>query len=98
MPTVNAVMPELDAHPARLDLAETGCRMAKEAGVLVSMGSGARSTGEFDHLPNGIAQARRGWLEARDVLNTRPLGELRPLLNAAMGRPTPAPRHPAATA
>jgi len=70
---------ELNAHPERLDLLDTHCRLAKEEGVLVAINSDAHSELDFDHLSYGIGQARRGWLEAKDVLNTRPLTELRRL-------------------
>lgn len=71
---------ELNAHPERLDLLDSHCLVAKEEGVLVSINSDAHSTDDFAHLRFGIGQARRGWLEAADVLNTRPLPELRRLL------------------
>lgn len=71
---------ELNAHPERLDLLDSHCRMAKEEGVLVSVNSDAHSAHEFDNLRFGVGQARRGWLEKRDVLNTRTLGEVRKLL------------------
>ncbi|HEX8980809.1 MAG TPA: DNA polymerase/3'-5' exonuclease PolX [Parasulfuritortus sp.] len=71
---------ELNAHPERLDLLDTGCRMAKEEGVLVAINSDAHGRDEFANLRFGIGQARRGWLEAGDVLNSRPLAELRKLL------------------
>ena len=77
---------ELNAHPERLDLSDTHCRMAKEEGVLVSVNSDAHSVLEFDNLQYGVGQARRGWLEKREVLNTRALAELRPLLEATTGR------------
>lgn len=54
---------------------------AKEEGVLISINSDAHSTFDFDHLRFGIGQARRGWLEKEDVLNTRPLDTLRTLLS-----------------
>ena len=54
--------------------------MAKDEGALVSVNSDAHSVHDLDDLRFGIGQARRGWLEARDVANTRPLGELRALL------------------
>ncbi|ABM36139.1 DNA polymerase/3'-5' exonuclease PolX [Polaromonas naphthalenivorans] len=76
---------ELNAQPARLDLADTACQMAKAEGVLVSINSDAHGTLEFNHLPSGIDQGRRGWLEKADVLNTRDLPELRPLLARTMG-------------
>ncbi|MBI5277164.1 MAG: DNA polymerase III [Burkholderiales bacterium] len=77
---------ELNSHPSRLDLDDRACRMARDEGVLVSIATDSHSTAEFDRLRYGIGQARRGWLEARDVLNSRPLAELRPLLAATMGR------------
>jgi DNA polymerase (family X) len=75
---------ELNAHPDRLDLTDVHCRIAKEAGVLVSIGSDAHRTGELTNLRFGVNQARRGWLEAADVLNTRSLAELKPLLARTM--------------
>lgn len=75
---------ELNAHPERLDLLDTYCLMAKEEGVLVSINSDAHSTMDFDNLRYGIGQARRGWLEKNDVLNTHPLRELRKLLKRTM--------------
>jgi DNA polymerase (family 10) len=75
---------ELNAHPERLDLLDTHCQMAKEEGVLVSIASDAHSTFDFSNLRFGIGQARRGWLEKRNVLNTRPLAELRTLLRRTM--------------
>jgi len=71
---------ELNAHPERLDLSDTWCRAAKEAGVLVAIDSDAHSVRDFANLRFGIGQARRGWLSADNVLNTRPLAELRRLL------------------
>lgn len=85
---------ELNTQPARLDLDDLACRMAKSEGVLVSIASDAHSAPEFAHLVSGIGQARRGWLEAKDVLNTRPLAQLRPLLDGAMGRPARAKARP----
>jgi DNA polymerase (family 10) len=71
---------ELNAHPERLDLVDSHCRMAKEEGVLVCVNSDAHSIHEFDNLRYGVGQARRGWLERKDVLNSRPLAQLRRLL------------------
>src|SRR5581483_8911190 len=73
---------ELNAQPERLDLNDVWCREAKEAGVLISINSDAHSTPGFANLRFGVGQARRGWLEKKDVLNTRSLAELRPLLRA----------------
>ncbi len=76
---------ELNSQPQRLDLVDTYCQMAREEGVLVSINSDAHVPGDFEHLRFGIGQARRGWLEKADVLNTRPLNQLKKLLNKTMG-------------
>lgn len=76
---------ELNSNPRRLDLYDTYCRVAKEKGVLIAINSDAHSVNSFSHLRYGVGQARRGWLEKDDVLNTRPLKELKKLLKATMG-------------
>ncbi len=76
---------ELNAHPRRLDLGDAACREARAAGVRIAVNSDAHGPADFAHLESGIDQARRGWLEPRDVLNTLPLGELLPLLRRARG-------------
>jgi DNA polymerase (family 10) len=68
---------ELNAHPQRLDLLDTHCQMAREEGVLVAINSDAHNTYELGGLRFGVGQARRGWLEKNDVLNTRSLKALR---------------------
>ncbi|MBS1185350.1 MAG: polymerase [Proteobacteria bacterium] len=75
---------ELNAHPDRLDLLDSHCQMAKQEGVLVSINSDAHSRFDFSNLKYGVGQARRGWLEKADVLNTRPLAALRRLLKRTM--------------
>jgi DNA polymerase (family 10) len=52
--------------------------------VLISINSDSHSVHGFTNLRFGIGQARRGWLEAKDVLNARPLDELRKLLRVTM--------------
>ncbi|HHS83995.1 MAG TPA: PHP domain-containing protein, partial [Gammaproteobacteria bacterium] len=75
---------ELNAHPERLDLLDSHCRLARDEGVLIAIDSDAHSTLDFDNLKYGVGQGRRGWLEKRDVLNTRPLKALRKLLRRTM--------------
>jgi len=75
---------ELNAHPERLDLLDTYCQVAKEEGVLISINSDAHSIFEFANLRFGVGQARRGWLEKHNVLNTRPLAELHTLIKSTM--------------
>ncbi len=72
---------ELNAQPERLDMTDTCCMAARREGVLVSIGSDAHSTFDLDDLRFGIGQARRGWLEKKDVLNTRSLRELKAILS-----------------
>ncbi len=74
---------EVNAHPERLDLTDTYCRMCKDEGVLIAINSDAHSTREFANLRYGVGQARRGWLARDDVLNTRSLAQLVPLLHRA---------------
>ncbi|MCA8091306.1 DNA polymerase/3'-5' exonuclease PolX [Burkholderia anthina] len=76
---------ELDGDPHRLDLPDIWCREAAKAGVAVAIGSDARCADDLDRLAYGIGQARRGWLTRQDVLNTRTLAQLRPLLARTMG-------------
>ena len=75
---------EVNAHPVRLDLTDTDCQMAKDEGVLVSINSDAHSVLDFENLRYGVGQARRGWLDKSDVLNTRTLQSLRPMLQRTM--------------
>jgi len=75
---------ELNSQPERLDLDDAQSRLARECGALVSVASDAHSGAQFGYLAGGIVQARRGWLTARDIVNTRPLGELRRLLRATI--------------
>jgi DNA polymerase (family 10) len=71
---------ELNAHPERLDLLDVHCQLARDEGVLVAVSSDAHRLQDYENLKYGIGQARRGWLEKKDVLNTRSLAELRRLL------------------
>ena len=71
---------EVNAHPDRLDLDDQGCRMAKEAGVRLAISTDAHRVADLDLMRFGIDQARRGWLERDDVVNTRRLADLRRLL------------------
>lgn len=76
---------EVNAHPEWLDLSDVHCRMAKEAGVLLAVSTDAHSTLDLDNVRYGIGQARRGWLEKADVVNSRSYPELRRLLDRMRG-------------
>ncbi len=75
---------EVNAHPERLDLTDTYCQMAKEAGVLLAVNTDAHSILDLENVRYGVGQARRGWLEKADVITTRPLREVRTLLKQTM--------------
>lgn len=74
---------ELNAQPDRLDLNDIHCMAARREGVPVAISSDAHSVFDLGDLRFGIGQARRGWLEKKDVLNTRTLAELRRMLAAS---------------
>ena len=71
---------EINAEPDRLDLNDLHAHAAKLAGVKLAVSTDAHSIDAFQCMRFGIDQARRAWLTANDVLNTRPLAELRKLL------------------
>jgi DNA polymerase (family 10) len=68
---------EVNSQPQRLDLNDSACLKAKHAGVKLVVSSDAHHPRDFAMLQYGVNQARRGWLEPEDVLNTRPLNQLR---------------------
>ncbi|HEX9803341.1 MAG TPA: DNA polymerase/3'-5' exonuclease PolX [Gammaproteobacteria bacterium] len=68
---------EVNAQPARLDLTDIHCKAAREIGLKFSIATDSHSTAGFANMRFGIDQARRGWLEAADVLNTCSLKKLR---------------------
>jgi DNA polymerase (family 10) len=71
---------EINAEPDRLDLNDLHAHMAKSKGVKLAISTDAHSVNAFQYMRFGIDQARRGWLTAKDVVNTRPLSELMTLL------------------
>ena len=75
----NGKMLEIDGEPRRLDLDEVWAKRAMEEGVPIVIDSDAHSVGELDNEGYGVIVARRAWLEARDVANTK---SLRSLLNS----------------
>jgi len=71
---------ELNAHPNRLDINDARCKMARDMGLMVPIGTDAHSINGLETMRFGVAQAGRGWLEAKDVLNTRGADELLKLM------------------
>ena len=71
----NGKMLEIDGEPQRLDLDEVWAKRAMEEGVPIVIDSDAHSVGELDNVSYGVTIARRAWLEAKDVANTKSLKE-----------------------
>lgn len=71
---------EINAQPSRLDLNDIHCKAAKEMGIKFAISTDAHSTSQLHLMCFGIYQARRGWLEAKDVINTYRLEKLLSLL------------------
>jgi DNA polymerase (family 10) len=67
---------EIDAYPDRLDLKDEYIRKCVEAGVKLAIDTDAHSPTHFPYLEYGIAQARRGWAERKDIINAWPLGKM----------------------
>lgn len=71
---------ELNSQPERLDLNDIHVQAAKAGGVRIAISTDAHAAAALDFMRFGVDQARRGWLEAGDVINTRPLDQLKKLL------------------
>jgi DNA polymerase (family X) len=67
---------EVNGQPARLDLNDVLCRHAREKNVMLAISSDSHSTSDLAKIRFGVDQARRGWIEVEQVINTRPLGAL----------------------
>jgi len=76
----NKVIVELNASPARLDLDWRSLKKAKELGVLVSINPDAHRIEELNDTAYGVAVARKGWLEKKDIFNTRSRDEVQKFL------------------
>jgi len=68
---------EVNSQPERLDLTDGACLSAKHAGVKLVISTDSHHPHDFALIEYGLNQARRGWIEPADVLNTRPLKQLR---------------------
>jgi DNA polymerase (family 10) len=66
---------EINASPERLDLPGHLVRVAKRKGCRFTISTDAHRPAHLGNMPFGVLTARRGWLEAADVLNTRPVCE-----------------------
>jgi DNA polymerase (family X) len=64
------VVLEINAYPDRLDLKDVDARLAKEMGAKLVISTDAHSTQQLEVMKFGVFTARRGWVEAKDVINT----------------------------
>jgi DNA polymerase (family 10) len=71
---------EINASPERLDLPSHLVRAAKQKGCRFTISTDAHRTTHLQNMRYGVITARRGWLEARDVVNTKPLAEFESIL------------------
>jgi DNA polymerase (family 10) len=79
-------MLEINGNPDRRDLTDTHARLAAEAGAMIVVNSDAHGADTLELIRFGVATARRGWLAAQQVANTRSLRELRKLQKRAAVR------------
>ncbi len=73
-------VPEINAHPSRLDINDLYARRAVELGCKIVINSDAHAADGMEIVAYGVGTARRAWLTADDVINTRPLSEMVALL------------------
>lgn len=67
---------EINSSPKRLDLNDQKIRLAKQAGVKMIINTDTHQKEQLKYMHFGVAQARRGWLERKDIINTQPLNKL----------------------
>ena len=67
---------EINSFPERLDLNDKNIRLAKEAGVKMVINTDSHHKDQLRYIEFGIAQARRGWAEKKDIINSQPLKKL----------------------
>jgi len=67
---------EINSFPDRLDLCDQNIKRAKEAQVKMCINTDAHHKDQLRFIEFGIAQARRGWAEKKDIINAHPLKKL----------------------
>ncbi len=72
---------EINASPERLDLKDVHIYRARELGVPLVISTDAHSVRHLDNMRFGVGTARRGWCQAKDILNTKPTEEFLALLH-----------------
>jgi len=74
---------ELDGHPERMDLPDTLAAAAKQLGARFVLSTDSHQPGNLPFMKYAVDLARRAGLEARDIVNTRPLAAFRKELKRA---------------
>ncbi|MFW6117578.1 MAG: DNA polymerase/3'-5' exonuclease PolX [Thermoproteota archaeon] len=72
---------EINSYPARLDLNDINVKKAVNAGCKLAINTDAHNKEHLRYIKLGIATARRGWAETKDIINTLPLNELQRILS-----------------
>jgi len=72
----HGVVLEINAYPDRLDLRDADARMARDMGARLAISTDAHSALQLEMMKFGVFTARRGWIEAKDVINTYPLDQM----------------------
>ena len=67
---------EINSSPIRLDLKDSNIKKAKKLGIKMIISSDAHDISQLDIIKFGVDQARRGWAEKKDIINTQPLSKL----------------------
>jgi DNA polymerase (family 10) len=81
----HSVAMEINSFPDRLDLRDVDCRAAKEMGVKLAINTDYHSSEHMEFIRYGVITARRGWLEAEDVLNTKDVDGLLKMTSGRRG-------------
>ncbi|MBU0731317.1 DNA polymerase/3'-5' exonuclease PolX [Patescibacteria group bacterium] len=77
----NKVAIEINAQPARLDLSDINARKARDMGAKLVINTDAHDINQLHLMEYGVATARRGWIEKKDVINTKPITQLLKFFN-----------------
>ncbi len=75
----NGTMLEINGNPNRRDLSEQHARLAAEAGATIALNTDAHGVDTLDNMAYAVATARRAWLTADQVANTRKWADFKKL-------------------
>ncbi len=76
----NGCFLEINSNPDRIDLMDKYIRKARDIGLKLAVSTDSHTTGNFEYIKYGVAQARRGWMSKDDIINTRSWTALKKLL------------------